>query len=160
EALMLVSDPTAAAREALRVLRPPGRAVFAVWGLPAANPWLSALLDAISGQLGAPVPPAGMPGPFSLSESGALTNVLAAAGLHEVDVREVSVPMRVGSFDEWWSTVPPLAGPVAALLSSLPADITSVIRADAESALADFATDTGYTIPGLSVIGVGHQSGM
>src|ERR1700754_4681519 len=48
EALMLVADPTAAAREALRVLRPPGRAVFAVWGKHAANPWLSALLDADS----------------------------------------------------------------------------------------------------------------
>jgi hypothetical protein len=101
-----------------------------------------------------------MPGPFSLSESGALTNVLAAAGFQEVDVREVPVPMRVGSFDEWWSIVPSLAGPVAALLSSLPDDITSAIRTDAESALADFATETGYTIPGLSLIGVGHQSGM
>ena len=26
--------------------------------------------------------------------------------------------------------------------------------------LADFATETGYTIPGLSVVAVGHQSGM
>jgi SAM-dependent methyltransferase len=159
EALMLVADPTAAAREALRVLRPPGRAVFAVWGAPAANPWLSALLDGISGQLGAPVPPAGMPGPFSLSETGALANILAAAGFQEVDVREVAVPMHVGSFDEWWSIVPSLAGPVAALLSSLPDDITSAIRSDAESALADFATETGYAIPGLSLVGVGRHGG-
>src|SRR6185312_3708307 len=148
EALMLVADPTAAAREALRVLRPPGRAVFAVWGEPAANPWLSALLDGVSGQLGAPVPPAGTPGPFSLSESGALA-----------DVREVAVPMHVGSFDEWWSIVPSLAGPIAALLSSLPDDITSAIRSDAESALADFATETGYAIPGCSLVGVGSHGG-
>jgi hypothetical protein len=95
-------------------------------------------------QLGAPVPPAGMPGPFSLSESGALADVLAAAGFQGVDVREVAVPMHVGSFDEWWSIVPSLAGPIAALLSSLPDDITSAIRSDAESALADFVTETGY----------------
>src|SRR5689334_7074522 len=65
EALMLVADPIAAAREARRVLRPDGRAVFAVWGPPEANPWLSALLDALGGQLGAPVPPPGTPGPFA-----------------------------------------------------------------------------------------------
>ena len=68
--------------------------------------------------------------------------------------------MQVGSFDEWWSIVPSLAGPGAALLSSLPDDITSAIRRGAQSALAYFATETGYTIPGLSVVAVGHQSGM
>ena len=160
EALMLVADPAAAAREALRVLRPGGRAVFAVWGAPAANPWLSALLDAIGAQLGAPVPPPGMPGPFALSEDGALAGVLAAAGFHDIAVRDVAVPMQVGSFDDWWGIVPSLAGPVAALLASLPDDVTSAIRSNAESALSAFATEGGYAIPGLSLVGVGHHSGM
>src|SRR6478609_3818468 len=160
EALMLVADPTTAAREALRVLRPPGRAVFAVWGAPAANPWLSALLDAIGAQLGAPVPPPGMPGPFALSEDGALAGVLAAAGFHDIAVRDVAVPMQVGYFEDWWGIVPSLAGPVAALLASLPDDVTSAIRSNAESVLSAFATEGGYAIPGLSLVGVGHHSGM
>jgi SAM-dependent methyltransferase len=156
EAIMLVADPTAAAREALRVLRPDGRAAFSVWGPAASNPWLSALLDAVGGQLGAPVPPPGMPGPFALSEDGALANVLAAAGFHSVDVQQVPVPMHVGSFDEWWEIVPSLAGPVAALLTSLPDDVTSAIRGDAQVALQPHASDGRYTIPGLSLVGVGH----
>jgi SAM-dependent methyltransferase len=155
EALMLVADPTAAAREAHRVLRPPGRAVFAVWGPPAANPWLSALLDSVGAQLGAPVPPPGMPGPFALSESGALADVLSAAGFHGVDVADVAVPMRVESFDDWWRMVPSLAGPVAALLASLPDDVTSTIRANAEATLQPFGGQAGYDIPGLGLIGVG-----
>jgi SAM-dependent methyltransferase len=155
EALMLVADPTAAAREALRVLRPGGRAVFAVWGPAAANPWLSALLDALGAQLGAPVPPPGMPGPFALSEGGALARVLSAGGFRDVAVSEVAVPMDVGSLDDWWRIVPSLAGPVAALLASLPADVTSAIRGNAEAALRPFATERGYTIPGVSLIGVG-----
>jgi SAM-dependent methyltransferase len=159
EALMLVADPTAAAREALRVLRPDGRAVFAVWGPPAANPWLSALLDALGAQLGAPVPPPGMPGPFALSGSGALAGVLSAGGFHNVDVTEVAVPMRVGSFDDWWRMVPSLAGPVAGLLASLPDDMTTTIRGNAEAALRPFANDTGYAIPGLSLVGVGRHPG-
>jgi SAM-dependent methyltransferase len=155
EALMLVGDPTAAAREARRVLRPGGRAVFAVWGPPAANPWLSALLDALGAQLGAPVPPQGMPGPFALSESGALPNVLSAGGFHDIETAEVAVPMQGGSFEEWWRVVPSLAGPVAALLASLPDDMTSAIRGNAEAALRPFAAPSGYTIPGLSLIGAG-----
>lgn len=160
EALMLVADPVAAARETLRVLRPGGRAVFAVWGPPAANPWLSALLDAVSAQLGAPVPPPGMPGPFALSGDGALARVLSAAGFAHVDVGDVATPLHVGSMDEWWTVVPSLAGPLAAIIDSLPDDVTSAIRADAESALRDFADASGYTIPGLSLVGVGHHNGM
>jgi SAM-dependent methyltransferase len=160
EALMLVGDPTAAARETLRALRPGGLAVFAVWGPAAANPWLSALLDAVSAQLGAPVPPAGMPGPFALSGEGALAGVLSAAGFSGVEVREVATPLRVTSIDEWWTVVPSLAGPVAALINSLPDDVTSAMRAHAESVLRDYADADGYTIPGLSLVGVGHHSGI
>jgi enediyne biosynthesis protein CalE5 len=160
EALMLMADPTAAAREALRVLRPGGRAVFAVWGPSAANPWLSALLNAVSTQLGAPVPPPGMPGPFALSGDGALAGILSAAGFADVDVHEVATPLQVASMDEWWTVVPSLAGPVAAIIDSLPDDVTSAIRADAESALGDYANASGYGIPGVSLVGVGHHNGI
>jgi len=160
EALMLVADPTAAARETLRVLRPGGRAVFAVWGPRAANPWLSTLLDAVSAQLGAPVPPPGMPGPFALSDDGALAKVLAAAGFADVDVREVETPLHAASIDQWWTVVPSLAGPVAAIINSLPADVTTAMRAGAESALRKFADASGYQIPGLSLVAVGHHNGM
>jgi len=43
---------------------------------------------------------------------------------------------------------------VAALLVSLPDDVTSAIRSNAESALSAFATEGGYTIPGHSLVGV------
>jgi ubiquinone/menaquinone biosynthesis C-methylase UbiE len=156
EALMLVADPVAAAREALRVLRPGGHAAFSVWGPAPSNPWLSALLDAVGAQLGAPVPPPGMPGPFALSEPGALANVLTGAGFQGVDVHEAQAPMLVESFDEWWEMVPSLAGPVAALLASLPDDVTSAIRADAHSALQAYESDGQYAIAGLSLVGVGR----
>lgn len=160
EALMLVADPTAAAREALRTLRPGGLAVFAVWGPRAANPWLSTLLDAVSTQLGSPVPPPGMPGPFALSDDGALAGVLSAAGFADVEISAVETPLHAASVDEWWTVVTSLAGPVAALIESLPADVTSAMRADAEAALRGYADEAGYTIPGLSLVGIGHHNGM
>ena len=66
EGLMLVPDPVRAAGEIRRVLRPGGRFALAVWGPRERNPWLSVVFDSVSAQLGAPMPPPGIPGPFSL----------------------------------------------------------------------------------------------
>ena len=65
------SRPIPAARrgEIARVLRPGGRAAVAVWGPRERNPWLGVVFDAVSAQLGTPVPPPGVPGPFSLDDA-------------------------------------------------------------------------------------------
>ncbi|SCX01162.1 class I SAM-dependent methyltransferase [Mycolicibacterium fluoranthenivorans] len=155
DGLMLVPDPAAGAREARRILRPGGRAVFAVWGPRDRNPWLGVLFDAVTAETGISVPPPGMPGPFSLEAPGALGAILAAAGFIGIDVCEISTPMTVESIADWWSVVPALAGPLARLLGSLPAELTRAIRARAVAAMADFATSDGYRLPGVSLMGVG-----
>src|SRR5215210_3550 len=68
EGLMFAPDPGRATREIARVLRPGGRFALAAWGPRERNPWLGLLLDAVSAQLGAPLPPPGIPGPFSLED--------------------------------------------------------------------------------------------
>ena len=155
---MLVTDPLAATRETRRVLVPSGRAVFAVWGPPEDNPWLSILINTVSSQLRAPIPPPGMPGPFALAAPGALADVLTEGGFTDVRVREVQTPMQVQTFDEWWNVVPSLAGPIAPVLASLPTELTTAIRTDAEAALAEFHTGRGYELPGLSIVGVGSNA--
>jgi SAM-dependent methyltransferase len=158
EGLMLVADPAAAVREAHRVLVPDGWAAFAVWGPRDRNPWLGVLLDAITEELGVPVPPPGMPGPFSLSDYGQLEELLSAAGFEDVCVREIAAPMVAASFDEWWSVVPSLAGPLGPLLAAQPADVNTAIRAAAEEALDQFRTQTGeLELPGLSFVGAGRH---
>jgi SAM-dependent methyltransferase len=155
EGLMLVPDPASAVREAHRILRPEGHAVFTVWGPRQRNPWLGTLFDAITAQLGMPFPPAGIPGPFALDDPGALDVLLGATGFDGVAVREIQTPMHVSSIDEWWSVVPSLAGAVSSLLASLPAEANAAIRAHVDAALAEFAAPDGYELPGVSVLGVG-----
>ncbi|MGO9508452.1 MAG: class I SAM-dependent methyltransferase [Mycobacterium sp.] len=157
EGLMLVPDPGAALRECHRILRPDGRAVFTVWGSRERNPWLGLLFDAITAELGMPVPPPGVPGPFSLDADGALDALLRAAGFTDVAVREIPTPMHTASVDDWWSVVPSLAGPVAQLLASLPTEMTTAIRAHVDTAMADFATPDGYELPGVSLLGSGRR---
>ncbi|MBI3224280.1 MAG: class I SAM-dependent methyltransferase [Mycolicibacterium cosmeticum] len=158
EGLMLVPDPASAVRETRRILRPAGRAVFAVWGPRDRNPWLGLLFDAVTEQMGFPVPPPGVPGPFSLEAPGTLEEMLDGAGFTGVEVREISTPMKVASVDEWWSVVPSLAGPLARMLESLPADVSADIRVRVDAAMADFATPEGYDLPGAGVLGVGTSS--
>jgi SAM-dependent methyltransferase len=157
EGLMLVPEPASAMGEARRIVRPGGRAVFTVWGPRERNPWLGVLFDAITAQLGIPVPPPGLPGPFSLEAAGALRALFVGADFKDVLVEEVSTPMHATSVDEWWSVVPSLAGPVAQLLASLPADAAAAIRSHAEAAMADFATADGYELPGVVILGVGRH---
>jgi len=153
--LMLVVDPAAAAAEIRRVLRPGGRAVVAVWGPRERNPWLTALFDAVSAHTGAPVPPPGIPQPFSLDEAGLLADVLAAGGLSDVRVQEVPVVMRSPTFAQWWDGRAALAGPLAKILATRPPETVAAMQDTARPLVAPYETPAGgYEIPGVNLLAV------
>ena len=157
EGLMFAPDPGRAVREIARVLRQGGRVTIAVWGPRERNPWLGLVLDSVSAQLGRPVPPPGVPGPFSLADADELAGLLDAAGLVEVAVRDLPVPMRVGSFDEWWARTSALAGPLATILSSLPEPAARALRARAHEAVRPYETSAGLQFPGVTLLATARR---
>jgi len=154
EGFMFADDHARAAAEIARVLRPGGRMALAVWGPRERNPWLSIVLDVVSEHLGAPVPPPGVHGPFALSDADALRELLAPFA--DVAIEEVEVPLRAGSFDEWWARTTALAGPMAQLLKQLP---ETELRARARDRVHAYLTPAGLDIPGMSLVASGRVRG-
>lgn len=155
DGLMFALDPAQAAGEIHRVLRPQGRYGLAVWGPRDRNPWLSIVLDALSQQLGHPVPPPGIPGPFALQDANKLASVLSGAGL-SVSIGELPVPMEAASFDEWWQRTCALAGPVSKLVASLPPEALETVRDHVRSAAEPYTSASGLEFPGLQLLASGR----
>jgi SAM-dependent methyltransferase len=157
EGLMFAVDPARALGETRRILRPGGRCAFAVWGPRARNPWLGVLFDAVGAQLGAPVPPPGVPGPFALDDPTRLGGLLREAGLVDVEVREVPVPLRDSSFDAWWTRTAALAGPLAKRIAALPEEVRRELRARLQEAVRPYETPDGLAFPGVTLLATGRR---
>ena len=158
EGLMFALDPARAAREIQRVLRPGGRTALAVWGPRARNPWLSVVFDAVSAQLGRPVPPPGVPGPFSLDDPDRLARLLRDAGLTDVVVTDLPTPLHAASFDAWWVRTSALAGPLAAILTALPQEAVRALRASLKEAVRRYETPTGIEFPGVTLLATARRA--
>jgi len=136
-----------------RVLRPGGRAAVAVWDDPAKNPWMTvagrALID-----VGLSEPPdPDSPGPFALSEPGALADVLAGAGFLDVTLDTVAVAREYADTDAYIAETLDLSVMFAAAYR----DSSEADRASARAAIgervAPFAgPDGSLNLPGEALV--------
>ena len=81
-----------------------------------------------------------------------LNGLLVDAGLIDVTVRELPVPLLSPSFEDWWTRTSSLAGPLSAVLAGLPAGAKADLESRVRTAVAPYETADGLRFPGLTLL--------
>jgi SAM-dependent methyltransferase len=151
--IMLIVDPAAAAQEIRRILRPGGRAAFAVWDAPERNPWAVIPTRAMVALGHAQPPDPAAPGMFALAADGVLTGLLEGAGFGDVVIAPVAVERRYdaleGYIDETVDMSPVFGSTFAQLDADAQAQVIAAITAEAQPYVAD---DGSVVLPGSSLV--------
>ena len=153
--IMLIVDPGAAAREIRRVLRPSGRAAFAVWDRAQRNPWAT-IPGRVLIELDHSQPPdPGAPGMFSLGDDGDLQELLESAGFGEVTVAAVAVERRYEELERYIEETVDMSPMFSVVFKDLPGDARDEVLARMRAAAEPFvAQDGSVLLPGSSLVAV------
>ena len=144
---MFFPDIPAAVDELRRVLKPGGRLCTAVWAQPDGNPWATIPMGAIAAEVDVPAPAPDAPGLFRCAAPGAIGDVFAAAGLHDVTETDVRGVLGTPSADEYWDYMSEVAAPVVAGLSLADDEARDRIRAAVIAEVGRFDVDGRPQIP-------------
>jgi ubiquinone/menaquinone biosynthesis C-methylase UbiE len=149
---MLMADPQQALGESRRVLRDGGRLAFSVWGKPEENPWMlipGMTMMKLGHQLrGDPTGPGGI---FSMADQDKITDMVSSAGFHDIKIENMAVEWTSDSFEDAWTFMTAVAGPLAALIKELPPDRIDELKTALEQEMAPFKRAMGYATPGVTV---------
>lgn len=94
--VMFFNDSSRAISNMRKWLSSEGRFVFAVWGCPSYNPWMSVVKNVVSNSVQLPITPEGAPGPFRYADTRILANELITAGFEEILVTDWRGKLPIG----------------------------------------------------------------
>jgi len=120
-----------------------GRFAAAVWVSPEKDGLFTSTMNTVMKETRTSPPPAGVPGPFSLSDESLLRNYFVNSGFKDVTIERIDVTFDFGSSKEYASFVLETAGPLQEMLSNeSPERRQKILEAVSESA-RKFADNTG-----------------
>lgn len=149
--VMFFPDPPLAYRHLASLLRPGGRADFAIWADPRRNPWMMEMRAAVGTHVALPRQEPLAPGPFQLADPDYLDALLEGAGFTHVERRLVEIPLLQGGpgstpADAARFAVRALA--IGEVLEAAGPDTTAAAMADLEAMYARHQTADGVAMQG------------
>lgn len=158
--VMFFDDPVAAFSNLRRMLAPGGRVALAVWGPPAANPWIRDLMQVASRYVDIPEADLTRPGMFAFSDAARVAALLGAAGFADVEFTEWQGPQLVGgagATPEAAASFALEATPIAELTDAAEPELATEIHAAIAAYLAPYATADGIPRPGTVRLVAAHS---
>src|SRR5438270_2367725 len=146
--LMVCVDPSAAASEMRRVLKPGGRLTVAVWDSAELNPWATLDWRAVI-ELGhvAPPDPSG-PGMFALAPESRLRELLEDSGFVEVLVEGLQLDRSYRAVEEYMAETLDLSATFSELWEKLDEGARSEVMERVEALAAPYRVSDGLRLPG------------
>jgi SAM-dependent methyltransferase len=150
---MFFADPRLAATEILRVLKPGGAMVFAVWRHREFNPFFSVVADVVDKYI-EPVPEdPDAPGAYRFANAGSLSRVLIAAGASATSgsILQFSARARIG-LDEFWKIRVELSDSLRNKIARLTPDQLESARQEVTASAAIYFENGALNIPAQAII--------
>jgi len=151
--VMLFSDPYAATREMLRVVKPNGRVTLAVWAPAAANPFFKVVTDVISRYIWPTPEDPDAPGAFRFAEPGKLARLVREAGATEVAERLVDFTLEAPlTPKQFWQARAELSDTLRAKVAQLSPEQLTQVAQEVEEAGRPFFADGRMRFPAQVLI--------
>ncbi|HUK29313.1 MAG TPA: class I SAM-dependent methyltransferase [Candidatus Acidoferrales bacterium] len=146
----IVTNPGAAAKEILRVLKPKGRAGFTVWSTGDRTPALDVLVGPLM-EHATPDEDGYLPTPYELGGPHELTNMLKESGFSNPTEVRISGNWAADSVDDYLAML--LDGsPLGHSLSEESEDVQEEVREKSKRNISKYSTERGVVIPAECVI--------